>query len=802
MARSKGKNRRIPSKTTFSTLAVLGWVATRPVIGLAEPSGTPAETPPASATSDAGDSPAALQEVVVTATKRSESLQQVPVSLEALTPAFLAQHFVESSDDYIKLLPSVSFQSFGPGQSQIYFRGITTGNDDSHFGSQPASGIYVDEIPLTTIVNTPDLHVYDLSRVEALSGPQGTLFGASSLSGTLRLITNQPDTTQFSAAYDVKGTDYTGHGTGGTVEGYINIPLSSNVAIRLVAFDEHEGGYISNVAKTRVFQLSPGSDPATGDTLETNSDAYVKRNFNTVDSHGARAALKVDLNDRWTATPAVIYQHQKVEGDFLENPHLGDLNVADFAPDLNVDDWYLATLTIRGKIANWDVLYAGGYFNRTVNNRHDYSYYTVAYDARGSTSYVTFPDGHGGFLDPNQHFTSTDDYTKWSNEFRVSSPIDDRLRFLGGIFSERQSDLGDSNFFVPGLAASGGATVPGAGDDIFLIRLNRIDRDFAVFGELAYDILPGLTMTLGGRYFTTDNTLYGFSGFASDARSPSCVATTSISQVPCVNVNSEAKESGETHKANLAWKIDSQRMIYATYSTGFRPGGANRQATVPKYDPDTVTNYEIGWKTTWLDGRLRFNGAVFDEEWNRLQYAYAPAGSVGVSAIFNAGKARSYGTEWDVGFRATDELTLSISGTALHASLVQTFCSTTDCAPAGTRLPLQPNYKVSASARYGFTIGDLKSFLEGDLSAQGRTTSALFAGDEAILGPNGSFATFDLSTGLGRDNWNVEVFAKNVTDKRGVLSKDTYCAITVCGAYALDYVTKPRQIGVKLSQKF
>ena len=555
---------------------------------------------------------ATVQEVIVTATKREENLQSVPISVQALTPAILSQHQVSASDDYIKLLPSVSFQSFGPGQSQLYFRGITSGGDGLHIGSEPGSGVYVDEVPLTTIANGVDLHVYDVARIEALAGPQGTLFGASSLSGTLRIITNQPDPSHFSAGADAQLDGFTDGQPGGELEGFLNIPINDKVAIRLVAFDEHDGGYIDNIAKTRVFQLTPGSDPATGDTLTENNSRFVKNDFNDVDTYGGRAALKVDLNDSWTITPDVIYQHQVANGNFLENPALGDLKVADFSPDINVDDWYLASMTIKGKIANWDVLYAGGWFSRSVLNRADYSYYAVAYDKAGATSYVTFPDGHGGFLDPDQQFNSFDTYSKQSHEFRVSSPVDQPIRFLGGLFYERQTNLTTSNYVIPGLGSSpeSSLAVPGAGDDIFYKHLNRVDRDFALFGELGWDIRPNLTLTLGGRYFTADNTLFGFSGFASNATDPTvCFPTTAIQQVPCVDVNAEVKESGETHKANLSWKVDPDKMLYLTYSTGFRPGGVNRLALSPPYKPDTVDNYEIGWKTT-VARRVAWQGST------------------------------------------------------------------------------------------------------------------------------------------------------------------------------------------------
>jgi outer membrane receptor protein involved in Fe transport len=768
---------------------------------------------PAIAATDASSGGATVQEVVVTATKRTANLQSVPVSIQALTPTVLDNHQVVALDDYVKLLPSVSFQSLGPGQSQIYFRGISSGGDGLHSGSEPATGVYVDETPLTTIANGVDLHVYDVARVEALSGPQGTLFGASSLSGTLRIITNQPSTKAFSAGFDLQGDTFTKGGPGArsfgdVAEGFINVPINDKAAIRLVAFDEHDGGYVDNVLHQRTFQLSPGSDPATGDTLTENNAKYVKQDFNTIDTYGGRAALKIDLDDHWTITPAVIYQHQVANGNWLVNPRLGDLVVSDFSRDLNVDRWYQASLTIQGKIANWDVVYAGGDFARTVDNQNDYSYYSVAYDNNPSLgpAYVTFPDGHGGFLDPDQKFRSHDDYTKQSHEFRINSPSDYFVRGLFGVFYERQTDHENANFFVPGLAASGSSlAVPDAGDDIFYKNLHRTDRDFAAFGELAWDILPNLTLTSGVRYFTVDNTLVGFSGLASYVTDPICVATT-LPDIPCENVNAEVKESGETHKVNLSWKIDPQRMVYFTYSTGFRPGGVNRTPG-STYRPDTLTNFELGWKTTWLDGRLRLNGALFDEEWHDVQYALAPPDSNGITSIYNAGNARSYGLEGDAVWRATDNLTLSASGTLLDAKLTTTFINVpesgpTQIAPAGTRLPVQPRYKLNGSARYNFTFASFNDFIEADVQTQGDSTSALFEDEEAVVGKTAPFTTVDLSAGVARDNWNLSVFVQNVGDTRGVLSKNSDCAISICGPYALDYLTKPRFAGVKLGAKF
>ena len=769
---------------------------------------TSAAVAPAAMAADAAEG-VTVQEIIVTATKRSENLQNVPISLQALTPQVLAQHQVASFDDYAKLLPSVSFQAFGPGTSQPYFRGITSGDalgGALHSGSEPGTGVYLDETPVTTVGNGLDLHLYDISRVEALSGPQGTLYGASSLSGTLRIITNAPDTSHFSAAYDVEANKFGSGGVGGQAEGYVNIPLSDRAAIRLVAFTEHDGGYIDNVERNRDFFLEDGS------TLTTNNARFAKKDFNTVDTYGGRIALKVDLDDNWTVTPTVIYQNQNAKGNFLYNPRIGDLKTADFADEYNKDKWHQAALTIKGKIANWDIVYSGGYFGRHVDNASDYSYYAVAYDnpaGLNSPSYVTFPDGHGGFLNPNQQYLARDVYTKETHELRLSSPTNYQLRAITGVFYERQTDHIIANYIVPGLSTTGDERyIPGTPDDIYYTNLDRIDRDFAVFGELAYDILPNLTATIGGRYFTVDNTLDGLSGF-----------------VGATPFHRGATEYGETHKVNLSWKIDPDHLVYATYSTGFRPGGVNRRdvlgdppVKVGPYRPDTITNYEIGAKTTWLDGKLRVNAAVFDEIWHDVQFALSPPGAAGVTAIFNVGYAKSKGVEGDISYHPDEHWTFSGSGTYLQATISKTFCSVTlsdgTCQTEnalgpydyfvhqGDELPIQPKYKLNATARYDFWVGEYKSFLQGALQAQGKTRTALVAGDAALLGPTKAFTTVDISAGFEKDNWNVQAYVQNLFDERGILSKNTVCSVTYCGPYAASYPVKPLLFGVKFGQKF
>jgi iron complex outermembrane recepter protein len=800
-----------------------------------------------------------IGEIVVTATKREESLQKVPISIQALTPVVLEQHQVASFDDYAKLLPSVSFQSFGPGQSQLYFRGISTGGDGLHSGPLPTAGLYIDEVPVTTISGSVDIHVYDMARVEALSGPQGTLYGASSLAGTLRLITNKPDPTKFEAGYDLQGNKFGKGGYGGVAEGFVNIPISETMAIRLVGFYEHDGGYIDNTPTTGRTVFNPftnqydrnrpyrrtiqgyeldadgnalldaqghripiaayySSTPAPDDFYPNNA-GFVKKDFNEVDTYGGRAALKIDLNDNWTATPAVIYQHQVAKGTFLYDPRVGDLEVHDFTPDRNTDHWYLASLTLQGKLSDWDVVYTGSYFRRAVDNTQDYSYFSVAYDTYAY--YNFYKDALGNDIDPTQVYHAHDTYTKQSHELRISSPAENRWRLTAGLFFQRQTDHALADYILPGLSTAVDPFSPpvagGGIDDVFYTNIHRADRDYAAFGEASFDILPNLTLNAGIRGFIANNTLNGFSGGTSALdRQINLFGCTGTTAQQCPNIDKRYVESGETHKVNLSWKIDPQRMVYFTYSTGFRPGGNNRDAfaqgqlqSLPPYAADTLTNYEVGWKTSWLNHTLRINGALFWEDWNNVQYS--EPGILGIYYTVNAGTARSRGVEGDVSWVIGGHLTLSGSGTYTDAKLTQPFCAQAGCdiatggallAPAGTRLPVQPRFKINGTARYDFEMGGLKSFVQGSVNHQSGTTSYLTTDGEAAIGPTKGFTTADFSLGTRWDKLTFELFIQNAFDKRGILSKNSVCTPGICGQYARLYPVKPQFFGIKVGQRF
>src|SRR5450432_2102755 len=227
---------------------------------------------------------AVLEEITVTAQKRTENLQDVPLSIQAFGNAKLQELGITSFDDYAKFLPSVSFQKVGnPSVEHTYMRGVSSGGDGNHSGSQPSVGMYLDEQPITTIDGNLNIHIYDIERVEALAGPQGTLYGASSQAGTILIISNKPDPSGFKAGYDV-GVNQVAHGgVGYSVEAFINLPLTDVAAVRLVGWDVRDAGYIDNVHGAVQF-------PTSGIVFDNSN--FLKKDYNTVETKGGRAALK------------------------------------------------------------------------------------------------------------------------------------------------------------------------------------------------------------------------------------------------------------------------------------------------------------------------------------------------------------------------------------------------------------------------------------------------------------------------------------------------------------------------------
>lgn len=776
----------------------------------------PAAEPPSPATSS-------LDVITVTSQKRTENLQEVPISIQVLGNEKLRELNVSNFDDYAKFLPSVSYQSLGPGYAQIYMRGVASGGDGNHSGSLPSVGVYLDEQPVTTIQGPLDIHIYDIARVEVLSGPQGTLYGASSEAGTIRIITNKPDPSGYEAGYSL-GVNSSSHGGIGNVqEGFVNFPLGEQAAIRLVGWHEKEAGYIDNVPGTRTY---PTWDEFTGGNGTISNAATARDNYNDIDTTGARLALGINLNENWTVNASLVGQKSEANGLFAYDPAVGDLELTHFYPETSQDNWNQAALTVEGKVGNFDVTYSFAHLNRSDLIESDYSDYSFWYDtlyAYGGSIY----NDNGDIINPSQYIQAKDRYRKTSHELRIATPQDNRLRFVGGLFWQDQDHDIQQRYKVNGLSSE--LSTPGWPDTLWLTKQTREDRDKALFGELSYDIIPDtLTASFGGRYFKSDNSLGGYFGFSagfspdSEYGEAGCTTSEPYHGAPCQDFDKSVKESGSLYKANLTWKATPTKMFYLTRSEGFRPGGINRRGILPPYLSDYLTNFEAGWKTTWLDNHLSFNGSVFRQQWKDFQFSIL--GANGLTEIKNANQARINGAEFEVNWAASYNLQISAGAAFYNAKLTENYCGFTDddgipvteCddpeAPSGTRLPVTPKFKGTLTARYNFDIGSLQAYVQGAGVHVGERTSDLRILERGILGNLPSYSMFDFSAGIARDNWALDFFVDNAFDKRGQISRFTECAEAVCGAPGVVpqypdgqvYVvpTHPRMVGVRFSQKF
>ncbi|HEX8482771.1 MAG TPA: TonB-dependent receptor [Allosphingosinicella sp.] len=768
---------------------------------------------------DTGRGQADDSDIVITAQKREENLQDVPIAVTAFGTEKLDDLQVNDFQDYARQVPSISFQTAGPGFSNVYFRGVASGENANHSASLPSVGTYLDEQPITTITGALDVHVFDIARVEALAGPQGTLYGASSQAGTVRIITNKPDTSGFYGEANVE-LNNVAHGEWGyTGEAFVNAPISDRAAFRAVGWYRKDAGYIDNIAGTLVFPTVAEENLARA-TL--GNAAFVEKDYNDVETYGARAALKIDLDDNWTILPQVMAQKQISDGNFGQESGLGELQIQQFNREHYEDKWYQAALTVSGKIGNFDVTYAGAYMQRQIDGASDYVDYAYFYDALYGYYFV---DNAYLKINPNQYILSDDSFTKQSHELRFSSPADKPVRLIAGLFYQRQTHNIEQNYIIDDLRDEW--SVFGNTDIIWLTKQLRVDRDYAAFGELTWDVTPKLALTGGLRLFKYKNSLRGFFGYNNPGFSSNptyaCQGPPTVKGSPCTNLDKTTSDTDFIHRLNATYKLNDDALVYATWSRGFRPGGINRRGSLPPYAADYVSNYELGFKTSWADNKLRFNGAIYQLDWKDIQLSFL--GANGLTEIRSAGNARIRGAELDLFWRPVRGLSFSLGGAFNDAEITEDFCRISnaqfDCtipegensvlAPAGTRLPITARFKANALARYEFPMGSNTAHLQANVIHEGSRTTDLRLQERAIQGDLDAYTTVDLSAGLTNGRWSVDFFVKNLFDVNGDLGRTIQCAETVCGdpdglttigGKFYTYVTRPRMIGLRLGTKF
>ncbi|MEO6225112.1 MAG: TonB-dependent receptor [Sphingomicrobium sp.] len=847
-----------------------------PAIAQQQPPGTAAQVPvPDTGATDVTAPPPAVQqaqdgqvrdqtEIIITATKRSENLQNVAQSVQVLGTRKLDQLDISNFEQYTKQLPSVSYNVSQSGGAVVYMRGVASGGDGNHSASPPSVGVYLDEQPVTTIGGALDVHIYDIARIESLAGPQGTLYGALSEAGTIRIITNKPDLNATYGRVDGElNLTAHAHEPGGKMEGMINVPIvADRVAFRASGFYERDPGFIDNVYGSRTYCGTPIKDSG-GETIGCNHDgfsvnnsAYLKRDINDAEMYGGRAALKIDLDDNWTVTPTIMHQYAKYNGFGGADVSLGDLQAQRFRGDeYRKDQFTQAALTIEGKIWNFDVTYAGAYMDRPTQSIADYTDYVEAYDnnytsSGGIYNYLYFLDSAGNPIEPHQDIFGTEHFKKFSQELRIATPKENRARALFGAFYQRQSNHIFQNYLVPNLAPD--LSVNGWPGTIWLTLQDRVDRDWAIFAEGEFDVTPKVTLIAGGRLYRFDNSLFGFAGFGKnpaygiDPDAPpnaagasggvrrcltvngeqaiddpdAALASGALADTPCTNVGSveggvavpkHTKGDGFIHRLSARFKPTDKTMFYATWSRGFRPGGLNRAPGTAPYNPDYLTNYEAGWKTTF--GPVTWNGAAFHQVWKSFQFSFLGPNSLTI--VQNGRDAIINGVESDLNY-VGGGLTLSASAAYTDAKTKGNICEVAsddeNCSassiitPSGTRLPVTPRFKATGTARYTWPVAMGNAHVQGNLTHQSsasadlrQVNTLLGINPNAYLGRIGASTVVNLFAGFDWKQFNAEIFANNVFDERNEQAR-----FVACSSCTRTYILpgRPRTIGIRAGMKF
>ena len=691
------------------------------------------------------DSAAGVEEIIVTAQRRSESVQSVPATIQAFTGQVLAQQNITTLNDLIKYTPNVTFGNNGPGQGVIFMRGLSAGlqgnQSSATIATFPNVALYLDDQSMQFPGRNVDVYAVDLERVEVLEGPQGTLFGGGAEAGAIRYITNKPKIGGFQASAEAEAGVTEGGDPNYAFNAIFNVPLGDKAAIRAVLYDDHHGGYIDNVPSTftrsnndagnTYFNISPNAAGKCPNGLpgggahnlctlpgapQGNNFDTARNNFNPVDYQGARVSGLYDFNDDWNLLVSESFQSLDAEGLSSEEPtgsdfqKLGDLQVTSFTPNYDRDSYSNTAWTVNGKLGPLKAVYTGSYLLRHITQQMDYTNYSRSVDG----AYYACTGGTAGLLGAGTPATCFSPVSSWldqvrnthlSNEFRVSTPDDWRIRAIGGVFQENFRIYDNMNFnykTIPdcdaqnlAIANAGGqpclanvrtapgstANDPGVRSDstAFGEDTQRGYDQVALFGSVDFDIIPHvLTVSGGTRYYQYKEfevgSQYGTGGSCLDVPNGQCTG----GMVNINAANDKVTYSGFKSRANITWHIDPSVLAYFTYSEGFRPGGFNRSVSdvatgangLPQfqkpngYAPDSLTNYEWGLKSEFFDHRLQLNLTAYHMEWDNVQLLFfnptelgnTTFGVNGPNYVVNGGEVQFVG-------RITDGLTIMGSGT-------------------------------------------------------------------------------------------------------------------------------------------
>ena len=561
--------------------------------------------------------------IVVTARKRVEKVQDVPFSIRALSEQELRRLGADSLEDYAGVTPGLQITG-DRTSAQLIIRGVTAGpvNQDQAEIKETV-GLYLDETPIAVQRFSPNLKLYDLERIEVLRGPQGTLYGAGSMAGAIRMITRKPQSDSFGAETRMQLLDISDGDMSYSLDGMLNIPLvKDKLAIRAVGFYRGNGGYIDNVV-------------------------LPDRNANSEKSLGGRLAVRLTPTPDLTVDGLLYYQRSNYRASSAFTPVVGDLNTNVARNEPQKDRNFMASLTATQSLGFGDVTFVGSY------RRKEFEYFL---EGGSFTNFVTgFRDGLGGGADS---FSNQKDY---STEVRLASKPDSWLQWTAGIFFEDKSNFFSQDITVPGVDAISGLDsrlFGAAQDQLFFSDIQLDETQVAAFGEVVFPITEALKLTAGGRYF--------------QAKQKAEITFLGVFAFPNIGTSDfRNKEDGFNPRVNLSYEITPDHLVYAQAARGFRLGGTNEPvpascaadlaarglSSAPQgYESDHLWNYEVGAKTQWLDRKLTLNASVYRIDWRNPQVT-AQLGC-GFNVYVNAGGLKIWGGELEAVVRPAAGLTL------------------------------------------------------------------------------------------------------------------------------------------------
>ncbi len=746
--------------------------------------------------------PGGLEEIIVTSTRRAENLQDVSESISAFDTKAIEMRGLKQMDDYAKFVPGLSLGVREPGATTIVFRGVASSG--IQFEAVSSSALYLDEQPITQSGASPDPRLIDIERLEALRGPQGTLYGASSQSGTLRVITNKADPTEFDAWVDAQVSDVAEGDAGYDLSGMVNVPLvADSLALRLVGFTAEDAGFIDNVLAD-----------SQGGTF-SNEDR-VDDDVNSARTTGGRASLRWDVTDDFNATLGAIFQEVNADGHGDVDLDTGDLNQVRFEGESLDDEWYQLALTLNASLPFGDAVFSASYFDRDFRYEADATAYEFQFNQTAIYYDIPIYDFGG---DPRGFATNHELTEITTFEARLQSPAGSESRWAWLVGAFYSTENGDTSFdsFVRGYeetpafeyfseyeAGLTGATLAPT-ETWFLGRYDTEFDQVAVFGELGFDVTENFTITAGARWFDYERK------FAQIQESPE-----GFSGATRLDGNQETSEDGTVGKLNFTYRFDRDRLVYATYSEGFRVGGSNPlkpASLLPQdYESDELKNYEIGAKTEWLDNRLRFNVAAYYMKWDNFAVQVEdPQPAVFQLGFVNLPTAEIPGVEADFAATLSDSWRLegAFAWNDAQTSEATTFSVEDEdgnvfdfAVPDGSRLPLTPDWTATLGVEYrpGAQLLDAQPFARFDFAYVGESVNSL-EGIESVVAGNpaeiqDAYETGDLRFGLEGDSWTASIFVDNLWDERAELFLSNRW-----GAQRIS-VNRPRTIGLQLRFEF